>query len=324
MKRDMAGSFQVNGGTGKVIRTCVVDGHLEIYKIDKTFRAKTPDGLDPERKNPDMPWVISEHSEYGCGHPIVARLLLQSRDILQGAIFSRGIDQEKIVSVLYDSKEFILKCESIVLVLGQEMDEIEAPLREKGVEMDDDLRYINPFPQVKDLNDLCSRFLVSAKRCIQNYAILIDHFYGTGIRTPRFHKIKNWAKDNVGDDSYLFKIVSEQEPELLRIINLRNFQEHPNDDKKTEINNYTLLPEMAIKQPEWFVTGEDSKYIFEDMRDITSYLFQLGEMLFLHSVLENVSKSYPYIIYMVEEDKIDENCPIAYRLSIDDSKLKKI
>lgn len=81
---------------------------------------------------------------------------------------------------------------------------------------------------------------------------------------------------------------------------------------------------MAIKQPEWFVTGEDSKYIFEDMRDITSYLFQIGEMLFLHSVLENVSKSYPYKIYMVEEEKIDENCPIAYRLSIDDSKLKKI
>jgi len=321
MKRNMAGSFQVNGGTGKIIRTCVVDGHLEIYKIDKTFRAKTPDGLDPECKNPDMPWIISEHSQYGCGHPVVARLLIQSRDILQGAIFVRDIDQEKIITVLYDSKELILKCESIMQALGREIDCIETPLREKGVDMDDDLRYMNPFPQVKDLNDLCSRFLVSAKRCIQNYATIIDHFYVTGIRSPKFHKIKEWASINLDKESYLYQIVSQHEPELLRIINLRNFQEHPNDDKKTEIYNYTLLPEMAIKRPEWLVTAEAPKYIFEDMQNITIFLFQFGEMLFLHSVLENVSKSYPYVIYMVEGDKIDENCPIAYKLSIDVSKL---
>lgn len=315
--RDMAGKFEVNGGTGPIIRMGVVSGFLEIYKVDKTFRAKSPQALDPERVNPSMPWVISDYLDYGCAHTVVARLLIQSIDILKVANFDQAIDKEKIISVLSETREQLLNCESIMVSLKQQMDDIENSIRESGVAMDDSLRSINPFPQVRELNDLCARFLASAKRCIQNYAILTDYFYKTGIRSPRFNQIRNWAKEKLGEDSYLYILVKAQEPELSRIVNLRNFQEHPNDDKKTEIKNYTLLPEIAIKQPEWFVTGDSPRFILEDMSAILTYLFSFGESLFIHAVMENVTKKYPYKIYEIQQDKIDKNCPVAYTLSFD-------
>lgn len=322
--RDKAGSFEVKGGTGKVIRTLVIDGYLEVYKIDKTFRVQTPDGLDPERKNPNMPWVISEYSEYGCSHPVIARLLLQSIDILKGACFSSELDQEKIKSTLYDAKDLILNCESIMLLLGQDLENIEGLVEENGVGVKENQRSINPFPQVRNLDDLCYQYLVSAKRCLQNYAVLIDHFYKTGFRSPHFHKIKRWALENLGKDSYLYQIIEKNESRLFRIIDLRNFQEHPNDDKRTEVVNYKLLPEMEIQRPQWFVTGDEPSFILDEMTEITSFLFQIGEVIFLHAVLENLNKKYPYIICAIEENEIDEDCPIAYELSIDVTKISEI
>lgn len=76
MLRDKATKIDVNGGTGGIIRTCVINQELMIYKLDKTFKAQTPNELN--RLNPDMPWLITEHSDIGTSHPVLTRLVIQS------------------------------------------------------------------------------------------------------------------------------------------------------------------------------------------------------------------------------------------------------
>lgn len=322
MLRDKAGVFEVKGGTGEITRMCVVDGCLEIYKIDKTFRAISPDGMDPEKTNPNMPWVITEHSDVGSAHPVVARILLQSEDILKSTLFEREVAKEAILSILHDTKEQILVCEKIYIDLSGEMFQIEKPIQENGVEMDDRMRSINPFPKITNLDEICSRYLFSAKRVIHNCARMVNLFYGTGIDLPRFDKIKNWALRNIGEDSHLYHLASSQEKEIVHILDLRNYLEHPTKDKKTEIKNYALLPNMSINCPQWFVTGENPEYILDGMDRMNRFIFLFSESLFLHSALENASKNYPFVIYQEVEEKVDEKCPILFRMSLDDSKLR--
>lgn len=322
MQRDKAGVFEVKGGTGEITRMCVVDGCLEIYKIDKTFRAISPDGMDPDKRNPNMPWVISEHSDIGSAHPVVARILLQSEDILKSTIFERDIDKESILSILHDSKEQILICEKVYGDLSEDMFKIEKPIKENGVEMDERMRSINPFPKIVNLDEVCARYLFSAKRVIHNCARMVNIFYGTEIDLPRFDKIKNWAARNLGEQSRLFQLSSTQEQEIVNVLDLRNYLEHPSKSKKTIIKNYTLLPNMSINCPQWHVTGGDPEFILDGMDRVNRFIFLFCENLFLCSALENASKNYPFVIYQEADEKVDKKCPILFRMSLDHSKLK--
>ncbi len=68
---------------------------LEIYKIDKTFRVKSLESIDPEETNPNAMWITLLTDEVEIGKPIVAIGFLQNCEMLNAAIFERGIKKMK-------------------------------------------------------------------------------------------------------------------------------------------------------------------------------------------------------------------------------------
>ena len=68
---------------------CSYDGFLEVYKQDVTNRIQTPETIDPDRANPHTQFMAAVADNVGSSSPIVARVLLQGLEILNGAVFDR-------------------------------------------------------------------------------------------------------------------------------------------------------------------------------------------------------------------------------------------
>ncbi|MEW4983922.1 MAG: hypothetical protein AB1Y26_11845 [Cycloclasticus sp.] len=59
LPRHAAGSFELKEGTGPITGMQSCGEFLEMYKVDKTFRVKSPESIDPEETNPNAMWITS-------------------------------------------------------------------------------------------------------------------------------------------------------------------------------------------------------------------------------------------------------------------------
>ena len=102
--RYQAGGFQLKEGTGPITGMQSCGKFLEIYKKDKTFRVQTPESLDPEQTNENVPWVATPVADVGSANPIVSRVFMQASDILSAAIFQTEVDTDSLRSELHSVK----------------------------------------------------------------------------------------------------------------------------------------------------------------------------------------------------------------------------
>lgn len=316
------GSLEMKGGTGGITQMCFCGDFLEVYKVDATFRVQSPESLDPEETNPNMPWVVTHISDVGSGNKIVARVLLQSKEILNKAMLPSDIDKESLICILHECKELLLGCEEVASGIKAEVKEIIDKIHKKEITVDKPSRALNPFPQVQRLEDRCSMFLVNSKRYSHQLSELINEFFKTDFRGPHFHKIKNWSKEYFGSNSAIHQLIKDNEPKLKYLIDLRNLQEHPTKNKKTIIENFCLLPNLKIQPPTWSVEGAQPGPISEEMQYIVKFLLEFTEILLIHCTFQLTETKIPYyVVHLPEKDRKKE-CPIKYELQVDLKRLK--
>src|SRR5712692_5775154 len=90
--RDFAGILDLRDGTGGITAMCSCGEFLEVYKQDRTFRIKTPESIDPDRTNPNAPFVAAVSDTVGSSSPAIARVLRQGRDIIEAVVFAREVN----------------------------------------------------------------------------------------------------------------------------------------------------------------------------------------------------------------------------------------
>lgn len=306
---------------------CPCGDFLEIYKIDKTFRVKTPETIDPNETNPNAPWVISSVSDAGSSNPIVARVLLQGYEILKVAIFDGEINKSDVIKQLHGCKEAILACERMARTVGGHIDRIISDITEQGITRDNHGQGLNPFPQVPDLDTDCGTFLIQVKRTIKLICELAPLFINLKKPDSNFDSLlKSLSKNlaaKVGEHTPLVKFITESAPTVRYLINLRNFHEHPGVTR-TIINNFQVLPSGQIACPTWQLSGiEDTEphAIKEEMFEAIDFLIQIAEAMLIHLVLHRISQQFPFIVQEIPDEEVDSKRPIRFQLSIDMSKL---
>lgn len=113
--RDCPGYVDLEGGTGPITQMCSTSDFLEVYKIDKTFRIHTPENLDPERKDPNMSFVVTSIDDIGSKHPIVARIFIQSSEALKNSPLRKEINKDQVLGLSHNCKELLISCEKAYL-----------------------------------------------------------------------------------------------------------------------------------------------------------------------------------------------------------------
>jgi hypothetical protein len=315
-------SVQLKGGTGPIMTMCPCREFLEIYKTDATFRLQTPESIDPDRTNPGAPYAWMMASEVGTSNKIVSRVLLQGRDIVSSAIFSKKIDTEAVVLVLHSIKESLLACEKAARHVAAAVDMAERALKEHGIPRDKGGKFVSPVPQVASLDSEVTNFLIHAKRTVQNICDLVPLFVEVERRDNNFNRLQERLAKLLGDDAMLTQCVAHYAAAIRYLIELRNFQEHAKSKKRTHINNFRVLPDGSIVEPMWNVTGDDPAPIREEMLQAIEVLISAAEMVLIHLVLAASDSRVPLIVVETPNDQVRAEMPIRYTLTLDTTRMR--
>lgn len=293
---------------------CDCGEYLEIYKRDTTFRLQSPESIDPERTNPNAPFVAVVSARVGSANPIVARVLLQGVDLLQSAAIAGKINQAAVTTALHAIKEALVACDTAARAVGESVDSIVVKVKAGGVVRDPRGNALSNLPQVPDLDAHVTAFLIHAKRAIQQMSALPRFFLPLkGADTDLDHLGNRLAK-HLGADAPLTTFVRGYAPAARFLIELRNAQEHPKS-KQCIVRNVHISPNGAIGVPVWHVTGGSPSEIAEDMKDAIAMLLEFTEWLLIDLIMGAVDKRWPYIIVETPDDRLDPDKPVKYRLS---------
>ncbi|MFE0500334.1 hypothetical protein ACFW0P_06060 [Lysobacter soli] len=134
--RHGAGALKLEGGTGPITRSVNMGDWLEVYKADMTYRIQSPESIDPHETNPNAPWVVTPAAQVGSSNPTVARVLLQSEEIIDAAMLVERIDKDAVMLVLHGLKEAILTCEAISSKVCDRIDSVIAAVLDDGIARD--------------------------------------------------------------------------------------------------------------------------------------------------------------------------------------------
>ena len=203
--RNQGGSVELKEGTGGITKMCVIDNFIEIYKIDKTFTFYTPNSLDPEQTDPNMPHVITNIKDVGSANKIVARVFIQLYDVLKSSPLYRDINKKEIIILLHESKELLLFCENA-------FNEFETKYRDcinfiTSSNLNRVGNIFTNFPSIDNLNSLVTSFLTNAKKFITNQVKIFNVFYHTEYNGARFDSIIKWLETNYKDETELIKFL---------------------------------------------------------------------------------------------------------------------
>lgn len=321
LPRDSAGSLDLHGGTGGITAMCSCGEFLEVYKEDVTFRVRTPESIDPDRTNPNAPFIAAVSDSVGSASPVVARVLLQGRDILEAAIFREKVDKASVVQVLHTCKEALVVCEKVATRVASQVGTIVHDIEASGLPCDSHGRALNPFPQVSDLDSEATNFLIHAKRSIQSICRLPSIFLRISSKDNNFDALAKTLTAAIGSDAPVTKFVMANASGVRYLIDLRNYQEHPGA-KRTVAENFAVMPHGPISMPMWYVSGDTPRPIGEEMPAATEFLVEMAEAMLIHLVMHTVDRRFPFIIQELNATEVNPKMPIKYRLSIDISKLK--
>ena len=312
MPRDAGGSIEIEEGTGP-IRAMITTGELlEVYKSDKTFRVTTPETIDPERTNPNAPFVVTATQDVGTSNPIVARVLLQGDQMLNFTLMSQG-ERDAVRKQLHQCKELLVRCEICANRLHSKVKAVEDGLKQRGIPVKGG-RVLNPFPQVDDLETDCSSFLVDVNRAIRSISGLPPLFVHLEKSDNNFDHLCERLTKKIGADEILTKFVKTTAPSIRRFVDMRNYFEHPKR-RKTIVKNFHLLPNGQVSPPIWHLSDEDNVVLIaDDMSAAIDFLTRVSEEMLIHLVVYYGRKHSKFAVQQIPENQIDRDFPVKYKM----------
>jgi len=320
--RFQAGSMSLPEGAGNITGMFSSEDFLEIYTETETYRVKSPETIDPGVTNPNAPWVSSKSSDFGSSSIIVARVLLQGSDMVDSAALSGSAeDKGRILRQLHTCKEALLACEKVRLRVTEGAEAIMNEISQNGVNLEHG-RHVKDLPQVPNLEDDASSFLINIKRAIVSVCYLASCLLPLPKRDNNLEYLKK-SVNKLNDNRYaqLIEVIDAFTPGTKHFIELRNFQEHPGD-RITYIENFTVTPKNEIGYPVWYVKGNDPESIIASMKSAIDFVVTLSESMLVHYLLASTKSKYPHYVEEIPEKDVDPKKKIRYRLSIDIGSIK--
>lgn len=319
LPRHAAGSMELKEGTGSITAMVPCGDFMEIFKVDKTFRVQTPERVDPDGKNPNAPWVATPVDDVGSGNLIVARAFIQSYEMIKSGFLRKKVDVERITLKLRECKEALIACEKEAVNIIQDIDSIVSKVEKEGISTDNNGRGLNPFPHISNLDIRCGSFLVYTNRAIKSICEFPRFFIDLERSDSNFDHLEKRLSKILGEESSLVIFIRDNAEGIRYLVELRNFHEHPKEER-TIIENFKLLPDMNIQVPMWGLSSNELHPIKEEMLATIGFLTDMAEAMIIHLIMSSPS-DYPLALEIIEEEKIDPDKPIRYRLTVDISRM---
>ena len=280
-----------------------------------------------------MSYAVVKTSDYGTSNPIVARLSVQSRQLMEPFSIS---DEKKnrIWGILHDKlQQQLLNCYDIwSQVVSREL-EIIAEVEEKGFPTQSHGR-VASIDQIENLKHLADSFLYSAKSALRDIKSMICEFHESDSKKRKkledgsYEGLREWTKEKFGESDDFTRLISNDlDLWIDEVYSKRNAVEHPGGHSgHIEVSNFTAVQDSETKKwkgviPLWKRNQNQISSITRDMQITIENILNFSEDILVQCLLKSGSM-VPVVFYEIEKEKRDGDCPIRLRVTLDREKLE--
>jgi hypothetical protein len=263
-----------------------------------------------------MAFTFKKISNYGTTNPVVARLNVQTHDLLQWA----DLPQQRRDDVfgIYDGmKNRLLKCHEAQSRLCAALDET---LSDDHFNPDGTLK---SRPYLIGLENEVETILYEQKNFLRDLLKVVNIFFNTEFdeasafydaKTGGDGKLTKWAKEALGGDDPFPEMLQHKQGWIGEVIRKRNAAEHPGGKSGTlHIVNFEQAPDGRFNMPVWYRDDMPPTGIFPDLEDLLDNLLTLAEDV-LVSCIVHKNKHVDMIAFVgIPEQERDKKCPKRIR-----------
>lgn len=312
--RDDAVSFGLpEGESGNILAMVNFGDRMEVFTEKSTFNIMSPETIDPERNHQNTPWVYTKTSDFGASNPLVANTVLLANDFLKQLFSDQDPKRFEIIQKVSDIRNVLLECllslQSYSEELKKEMEKFDS---NKNVMNGKAHAY---FPQIKNIDGFTTRFLIAAKRCIQEISVLVNIFIPLKARHGRIDFLLKEIEAEHAHAKDLIEVLSGNLPICAHVFSLRNAQEHAaTRHNPLIVKNFHIENGIELTLPKWGVKGNSLSLIHVEADRILTFLITFFLEVFLScSIL--IFPNFP-LYNIILNDKPDEKMPISYSLQL--------
>ena len=158
-----------------------------------------------------MAYRIQQISDYGTANPIVARLSLQTKELLQFYNLSDK-QEERIFGLMFSSiQPRLMTCFQIMEQLKKEVKAHQKRIDEVGLEFQAHGKAYT-LPSILDLQFRVETFLYNGKSALRDLTgIFLILFSKDFQKEARFDKVLKWARKEFGNEDSLTKMLEDDQ-----------------------------------------------------------------------------------------------------------------
>jgi len=275
-----------------------------------------------------MPFIIKKVSNHGTSNPIVARLGIQTSELIKFFPISEK-QREDIFGIFHQKiQPRLLQCYELKENLLSELTKIGDEFKKERVSTQSFGR-VATVPQVMRLSENCENYLYNAKSFLRDLARIFEPLFGKKFTEARYDKIYEWSKSQFGENDNLTAIIKQDHDLWIKkIVSMRNAVEHPGGYSghlhihNIEITFDSKTKEPILVQPTWQLNNEPRVPILNDLETYIWNLLEFAEDLLVLS-FEKFDKKFPIVIAQIPEKERDPKCPIRLRMTLKEGFIKK-
>ena len=271
-----------------------------------------------------MAFEIKKISNYGTRHPVVARLKVQTHELIQWADLPKE-RQQAVLEIYCGMADRFLKCheahDRLTAALKKAMDEVrpDADSRLKSV------------PHLIGLRGEVETFLYESKNYLRDMLGVIGVFFGeefdeaSALYDPKGKGCSDlvaWATSTFGASDHFTTMLITEQDWVGELIRKRNAIEHPGGKSdRLHIENFTRSPDGRFILPHWYRDRNQPCGLFPDLDTYLDNMLTLGEDMLVSCIHH---KTRFGIIQFVEIPVADRRaeCPMRLTVQLDPAKLK--
>lgn len=277
--REGAGSFDLKtpdddsaiSGIISLGESLLVIKELGIYEF------KFADQIDPERKNINTPNTIQQILPYGSNHRWVGAVVLTGKDLLKSKILEKNIDTEKTMTSVIEIAQNIAS--AIELAENISISQ-ESELKKYDLKIKQNRSFI--LPSMKGIKSKCKEFLQKSDHALDTLFGVVKGFYPDIGRGGWKSLEKRIDQENPAVDNFR-EVLSQMLPFLFFVRNARNCVEHPRNEQKIIVTDFSVDTENNLLPPLIEVvhpkTSQPPVPIIDFMSQITESLVDIVELM---------------------------------------------
>jgi hypothetical protein len=238
--RDSGGSAKIPEGHGNVVRMKGIGSRIYFLAEKGVTSGVMADHIDPERTNPDIPFVVQRTElAYGLDAPFMQRTLCAAFELIDPTHLPDHVNKDGLLMLALDVASSL----AAVIDVTKELHAHQAETREKPLTA----AYL---PRTDNLMGKVKQSLVHLRDVENGIKEMTLHFYPKAASSDPWDKnLRAAMKATQGSNPAAMDLFEELRDFLLSVADHRNAMIHPDKTKWVTITDYELEAQGSIVAP---------------------------------------------------------------------------